>query len=158
MDRKKNWNFFRKLNVKNKCSFLYFSLLIVCASLFICNFSSCNHEELIVNTWNLQTVLMNGEPLNDSLQFNVIPKYTYYIFFYANVLTVKTVALGKVTTSSNGHYEFVNNTKKSEIKMDFTILYEKYKIIAKIVKLTKRELNLEYEFRGNTYLLKLYAN
>jgi len=118
-------------------------------------FASCDNEDKLYGTWNLQTVLMNGEPLNDSLQFNVIPKYTDYIFFYENVLTVKTHALGAYVSSLDGFYYFKNN---STLYMKYSILYKKYDITAKIIKLTNRELNLEYDDRGNTYFLKLYSN
>jgi hypothetical protein len=118
-------------------------------------FTSCDKEEKLYNYWNLQSVLMNGEPLNDSLQFNLIPYFTYYTFSYASSLEVSTFALGKFMSSSDGFYYF---DSKSTIKMRFTLLYTRYDITAKIKKLTRKELNLEYEDNGNTYFLKLYTN
>jgi len=116
---------------------------------------SCDKQEMLYNSWNLQKVTMNGEPLNDSLQFNLIPYSTHYTFYYANSLTVRTFALGQITTSSNGYYQLGNN---STLDMHFTILNRTYDINAKIKKLTKRELNLEYEDNGDNYFLKLFAN
>ena len=117
-------------------------------------FSSCDREEMIMKRWRLQTVLMNDEPLNDSLQFNVIPKYTYYNFFVEHSLVVSTYALGQYTASANGFYKFEN---RSTLEMRFALLYEQYDIKATIKKLTSRELNLEYENNGNTYFLILFA-
>ena len=155
---KKNWNIFRKLTTHRSPLTAYrtplaalYILLALC-SLF--SFASCDKEELIVNRWRLQTVLMNGDTLNDSLQFNVIPKYTVYSFYYFNSLVVSTYVNEQQTSSSDGVYQF---TSKSTIGMRFTLLYNRYEIEAKIKKLTRRELNLEYKDDGNTYFLKFYA-
>ena len=128
--------------------------LLVPFSLLFFTFTSCDKPERIINSWRLQTVLKNDEPFNDSLQFNLIPKYTYYNFYYANSLTVSTFANGQSTSSANGFYEFTSN---STIKMTFTLLYQRYEISAKIKKLNRRELNLEYEEDGDTYFLTLFA-
>jgi len=110
---------------------------------------------MLYNSWNLQKVTMNGQQINDSLQYNIIPGYTYYTFFFEQSLTVRTYAQGQITTSSDGFYNLGNN---SMLKMRFTILNKRYNINAKIKKLTKKELNLEYEDEGNTYFLKLFTN
>jgi len=109
---------------------------------------------MIINSWHLQTVLKNDEPYNDSLLFNLIPKYTYYSFYYANSLNVSTFVNGQYTSSATGFYQFTNN---STIKMTFTLLYQRYEITAKIKKLTRKELNLEYEEDGDIYFLKLFG-
>ena len=142
----KNRNILRGLKVYFFCHLLS----VFCFFAFI----SCDKQEMIINSWNLQTVLKNGQPLNDSLQFNLIPRYTHYNFYYANSLNVSTFASGQLTSSSNGFYEFTNS---STIRMRFTLLYQRYEITAKIKKLTRNELNLEYEDNGNTYFLKLFA-
>jgi len=158
MRRQKSRNILRRLIKRNFAPsslrpfsfspFLLFTLLLF-------TLSSCDKEEMLYNTWNLQSVTLNGQALNDSSQFNVIPKYTYYTFFYGNSLTVQTFAEGQITTSSDGFYKLSGN---STLEMSFTILYKKYIINAKIKKLTKKELNFEYEDKGNTYFLKLYTN
>jgi len=110
---------------------------------------------MIIGSWNLQAVLVNGEACTDSTQFHLQTKYTYYNFFYMNSLDVRTFANGQPTASSNGFYKFVNN---STLEMRFTLLYQQNEVKAKIKKLTRKELNLEYEDNGDTYLLKLYTN
>ena len=139
MRSKKNWNIFWKL--------IYLFVLLPLLS-------SCGKEEMLLGSWNLQTVLMNNEPLNDSLQFNVIPKYTYYTFSFANVLTVQTFALNGNITAPDGFYRLKD---KSTLYMRFTLLHKHYDIDAKIKKLNRRELYLEYEYNSNTYFLKLYS-
>ncbi|MCL2436028.1 MAG: hypothetical protein FWD09_07845 [Lentimicrobiaceae bacterium] len=125
-------------------SFLLFSL------------TSCRDpEERIFGSWNLQTVLINGETYTDSTQFHLATRYTYYNFFYMNSLDVRTYANGQSTASSNGFYKFKNN---STLELRFTLLYQQNEITAKIKKLTRKELNLEYEEEGDTYLLKLFTN
>jgi len=128
--------------------FLLFSLLIL-------SLTSCDKEEIIIGSWNLQTVLKNGEVNTDSTQFHLLTMYTYYHFFYFNSVDISTLANGQWTGSADGFYKFINN---STLEMRFTILYQQYAIIAKIKKLTRKELNLEYEDNENTYLLKLYTN
>ena len=125
------------------CLFLLSALCISCGDI----------EEKLYGTWSLQSVLMNGEPLNDSLQFNLIPKHTDYTFAFANRLNVSTYALGEPFSSADGFYTIVNN---STIEMTFTLLFEKYNIKATIKKLNKKALNLEYEDKGNYYFLYLY--
>jgi hypothetical protein len=97
---------------------------------------------------------MNGDTLNDTSQFNVIPQYTFYTFFYQNTFSVRTYLFGQTATSSDGYYFLRNN---STIEMKYTILYQRYEIEANIKKLNRRELFLEYEDNGNTYFLKFYA-
>ena len=97
---------------------------------------------------------MNDEPYSDSTKFNLIPFYTYYTFFYANSLEVRTFVSGRTIESAGGVYLFENST----IKMRFILEHQRYDIEAKIIKLTRKELNLEYEDKGNTYFLKLYTN
>jgi hypothetical protein len=141
---------------KNKVIRNYVFVLIAACGLLLSAFlTGCDREDMLYNTWNLSSVLMNGEPLNDSLQFNVIPKYTYYTFFYVNVLEISTVALGSVAKTSDGYYAFIDH---STLLMEFTLLYEHYKIEAKIKKITRRELNLEYkDSAGNTYFLIFFS-
>jgi len=167
---KKNWNIFRrlinlkpqeenlnfilKLPYKNKVIRKMVLFLLSAFCFLLSTFCiSCDKEEMLYGTWNLQTVLMNDESLNDSLQFNVIPRYTYYKFFFANSLTVSTYALGKTTSSSDGKYIYKGN---SYVKMNFTIFEKSYEITAKIKKITQKELHLEYDDHGNHYFLKLY--
>ena len=131
--------------------FFPFILLIVFVSFTL---SSCDKEERLYGSWRLQTVFMNGDTLNDSLQFNVLPRYTFYTFSFSNNLLVQTYALGIPVSSPDGFYKFENN---STIEMNYTLLYKQYNIKAKIKKLTKRELDLEYDDNGNHYSLVLYA-
>jgi hypothetical protein len=109
---------------------------------------------LIGGNWNLQTVLMNGDTLNDPLQFNVIPKYTYYSFFYGNSLNVRTYAMNQITESANGEYRLKKNSK---LYMRFNLHFKSYEINAKIKKLNRTELYIEYEDNGNKYYLKLFS-
>ena len=158
MRRQKNWNILRKLEFKNlrfkNLKKLTNLLLLFPFSFLLFTLTSCDRQERIINSWHLQTVLKNNELYNDSSQFNLIPKYTYYDFYYANTLTVRTFVNGQFTSSYNGLYKFTSN---STIEMTFTIFYQRYEITAKIKKLTRNELNIEYEEDGNTYFLKLFA-
>ena len=111
---------------------------------------------MIMNRWNLQYVRMNGKPLPDSSQFHLLPRYTYYVFLLEHSLNVETLANGQYTESADGYYKFTSN---STIEMRFTILNQKTHIKeAKIKKLNRKELHLEYKDRGDTYFMKLYAN
>jgi len=108
-----------------------------------------------MNRWNLQSVTVNGEPIDSlTMQYHLLPKYTDYVFFYEESLSVDTYANGQFTSSADGAYRFIN---KSTLEMKFTILNKKNDISAKIKKMTKREMNLQYEKDGNIYFLKLYT-
>ncbi|MDR2971456.1 MAG: hypothetical protein LBU83_05955 [Bacteroidales bacterium] len=141
---------FKIQNSKLLLPFYLFSFLLF----LLLTFSSCDKQEMLYGSWNLQTATMNGKPLNDSLQFNAIPAYTYYSFLYENRLTVRTFAMGQITSSPDGFYKL---DKKLNLEMSFTILHKRYNIRAKIKKLTKKELNLEYEENGNKFFLKLFT-
>jgi len=155
MGRKKNWYLLRKLIYCKTPIRHTLTLAVVLSSLLVLIvFSGCFREEKLYNSWRLQTVLKNNEPLKDSLQFHLIPNYTYYIFYYSNTLEVKTYALGQYVSSPEGHYYFVNHSK---LRMRFTIMYNSYDITAKIKKLTNTELVLEYTENGDTYIMKLFG-
>jgi len=132
---------------------LYICTLAAFTVFSLFTFSSCDKEERLYGRWRLQDVYMNGDTLNDSLQYNVI-KNSIYTFFYANSFTVTTFVNGIVTTSSDGFYHFINN---STINMRYTITYQPYDITATIKKLNQKELKLEYDDKGNHYLLILYT-
>ena len=156
MRRQKNRNILRRLkNKKFAPSCLRVFLLSAFCFLLSACFVCCDKQEMLYNSWQLQSVKMNGKPYSDSLQYNLTPNYTYYTFFYDNALIVRTYAMQQITTSSDGFYKLESNSK---LEMSFTILNKRYSINAKIKKLTKKELNLEYEDKGNTYFLKLYTN
>jgi len=135
----------------------YFFLMLFCSSaLLLFCFTSCDREEMIVNKrWHLNSTLMNGELYTDSTQFNIIPKYTYYFFSHGNALEIRTLVDNQQVVSPNGKYFFKN---RSTLEMEFTLRYQKYKIDSvNIVKLTNKEMNLEYVYKGNTYFLKFFS-
>jgi len=142
---------------RNKGSRYYILLLLFCSSAFLlfC-FSGCDKEEKIMNIWNLQSVTMNGKTLTDSSQYHLLPRYTYYSFYYENRMNVETYAKGQFTESADGYYKL--SKKNTILDMKFTILNQRSNISAKVKKLTKKELQLEYKNNGNTYFLKLYSN
>jgi len=137
----------------NKGSRYPFSFLLITFCLIA--LSSCDKEEMIINRWNLQQVFVNNEPIKEPYPLGLRPIDTHYTFYYANSLNIRTLAEGGWTESADGFYSFEN---KSTIKMRFTLLYQRYEFSAKIKKLTKRELHLEYTYKGDTYILKLYGN
>ena len=109
-----------------------------------------------MNRWTLQSVTINSTPIDSTqIQYHLLTKYTDYVFFMENSLCIDTYVNGQFTSSADGAYKFVN---KSTLEMKFTILNKRKEITAKIKKLTKREMNLQYEEGKDTYFLKLYAN
>jgi hypothetical protein len=160
MRRQKNRNILRRLSFRPFAlsplrPFAPYAFCFLLSAFCLFSLSSCDKEEMLYNTWNLQSVTKNGKPYTDSVEYNLLTTYTYYYFLYQNVLTVKTFAMDQITTSSDGFYELLSG---SRLKMRFTILNKRYELTAKIKKLTKKELHLEYEDKGNTYFLKLYTN
>jgi len=142
-----------RLPFKNKYLTYIFCFLL---STFCFLLISCDKQDMIMNRWTLQSVNINGQPI-DSLQmkYHLLPKYTDYVFFMESSLVVYTRINGQATASADGFYKFID---KSNIEMNFTLLNRKSIIKAKIQKLTKREMNLEYKDNGDTYFLKLYGN
>jgi hypothetical protein len=98
---------------------------------------------------------MNNKPLQDSIHYHLLKRYTDYVFLFENSLNVETYAKGQYTASADGYYKFTN---RSTLEMRFTILNQRTAITAKIKKLTNKELQLEYKEKGATYFLKLYTN
>jgi len=132
-------------NIKPKILSL-FSLLLF----FLFTLTSCDKEEKLYNTWNLQSVSKNGEPFSDSTQLHLIPNHTYYTFHLANLFEVYASGI----KSHQGFYLLEN----SSLKIRFTLEYRRIEIEAKIKKLTRKELNFEYKDKEDTYFLKLYGN
>jgi len=146
MRSQKNWNLIRRLtNNTNQLSVLLFCFLL----------SACDKQERLYNRWNLQYVTMNGVEIKDTSQYNVIPYYTTYSFLYENRLNIYTYARGVFVETADGFYQ---RKKNSMLNMSFTIMNKKYDIKAKVKKLTKKEMHLEYTDKGNKYFLKLYTN
>lgn len=145
MCSKKNRHLLRRLTV-------LLPLFATCFVLLV-NLSSCDREELIINRWNLQEVLKNDEPYEDSTQYHLIPSVTLYYFYYVNSLNVRSIYSPSGTY--DGHYHFVN---PSTIFMRFTIKNQRNEFTAKIKKLTQRQLHIEYEDKGDIYYLKLYSD
>jgi hypothetical protein len=109
-----------------------------------------------MNRWNLQSVKVNGSPIDSAqMKYHLLPKYTDYVFFVEPNFVVDTYINGQYTSTADGYYKFVSS---STLEMKFTLYNKKSEIKAKIKKLTRRELNLEYKENGVTYFLKLYAN
>ena len=172
MRSQKNWNILRRLtqNFTSQTSHLaplqrvpfenkgfrykVFFLLFPFSFLLFC-FTNCDKEETLMNRWNLQYVSVNGSSLTDSSQYHLLTRYTDYVFFIENRLTVDTYAYGQYTSSADGYYKLSN---KSTLEMRFRIFDQINNITAKIKKLNRKELHLEYTDNGNTYFLKLYTN
>ena len=166
MRSQKNRNLIRRLitfcksnfaNRQLKLTAIAFLLFCSSALLLFC-LTSCDKPEMLINRWNLQTVTVNGTPIDSlQMQYHLLPNYTYYTFFIENVLNVDTKINGFYTSSADGYYKF---TDKSTLEMNFTLLNKRNIITAKIKKLTKKELKLEYKDKnnGNTYFLILYAD
>jgi hypothetical protein len=144
MRGKKNRNLIRRLN-------FCFLLSAFC----LCTLNGCDKETTLRNRWNLQKVYINGEQVTNSTEYNLLPYYTNYYFYYENSLNVSTRAKGEATESADGWYKLQS---KSTLQMRFTILDKRYNITAKIKKMTKKEMHLEYTANGNKYLLKLFTN
>jgi len=141
---------------KNKGLRYYLSVfLFFCFSvLLLFCFTSCDKDEMIMNRWNLQSVTMNGKPLLDSSRYHLLPRYTDYVFLVEHSLTVDTYIRGNPTSSADGYYKL---SKNSTLEMRFRIYEQVNHINAKIKKMNKKELHLEYSDKGDTFFLKLYT-
>jgi hypothetical protein len=134
--------------------------------------TGCDKEDLILGSWNLQHVFINGEEIkepeepeeseepeksNKPEEFNLILNKTYYHFHVGNSLNVTTITNnGEPLSSLDGYYIFTNKVK-SKIEMKFALKYKRYHIFAIIKKLTRKEMHMEYEQNGDHYLLKFYT-
>jgi len=174
MCSKKNWNILRRLTkhiiliphhfisrrLKPATNIIISSshhLIISSAFYFLLlfTFTSCDKSEILRGNWNLQSVFINDKEVTDSDEYHLILYYTYYYFFIQNSFNIKTVIDGQQWEAPNGFY--IYNYRNKTIQMKFTLMDQRSEINAKIKKLTKNEMQLEYEKDGNIYLLTLFA-
>ena len=117
---------------------------------------SCDKSEVLRGTWNLQSVFINDKEVTDSDEYHLILYYTYYIYFYdEKTLDIKTVVDGQQWGAPNGFYSY--NYRNKTLQMNFTLMDQRSEINAKIKKLSRNEMRLEYEKDGNIYLLTLFS-
>ena len=123
--------------------------------LLLSTFLSCDKTEIVRSVWNLQGVSINDKEVTDSDEYHLKLFVTNYYIHYANSLDVRTVVDGQQWGTPNGFY--IYNYKNKTLQMRFTLVDQHSEIMAKIKKLTRNEMRLEYEKDGNIYLLKLFS-
>lgn len=143
--------------MKKSLIFLIIALLFSCAA---CRYeegpgiSFRKPEDRIQGYWLLQKVYKNGE---QTLETEDISRSlgTYYSFFYDGYLAVTVYDNGIMRESPTGRWLFQNGEK--ELLLDFVLIDNHYEYVAKIDKLSYRELRYTYEDAdGNTWKLVMF--
>jgi len=116
---------------------------------------SCDKSDILLGVWNLQGVSINDKEVIDSDEYHLKLFVTNYYIYYYNSLNIRTVVDGQTWETPNGFYNY-NHINKT-LQMKFTLMDQRSEINAKIKKLSKNEMRLEYEKDGNIYLLKLFS-
>ncbi|MCR4737970.1 MAG: hypothetical protein K5846_07385 [Bacteroidales bacterium] len=107
-----------------------------------------NPEYRIVNAWKVVHVYLNGETIEDAdLQAN--RPGVYYNMYADHILTVMLYYNGQVRESTFSTW--VLQDKNTQLALDFTILGHHYEYVAKVMKLTKKELILEYDDENHNH-------
>lgn len=143
--------------MKKSVYFLIVALLI--------GFSSCRYDEgpgisfrkpedRIQGYWLLQKVYKNGEQVleTEDVSRNI---GSYYSFFFDGYLAVTVYTDGTTRESPTGRWLFQNGEK--ELLIDFVLIDNHYQYVARINKLSYRELRYEYEDEnGDTWKLVMF--
>ena len=99
-------------------------------------------EYRIINAWRVSNVYLNGESVeNADLQAN--RPGVYYNMYADHILTVMLYYNGQVRESTFSLWRLQDNN--TQLALDFTILGHHYQYTAKVMKLTKKELIVEYD-------------
>lgn len=149
-------------------------LVIACLlGLIVFGLSACRYPEpspsihtpeyRIIGSWKVHSTYFNGTPL-DSTNINVLDSTglyannpgTYYYIYADHILNVMAYHNGDFRQSTFSTWVLLN--KNTQLALDFTILGRRYSYTADITKLTRKELNYEYDDEdGNHWRLELQS-
>ena len=138
--------------------------IIILLTVVVVCCTACRYEEgpgisfvspdyRIMGNWNLEKVFLNGQQISETTFLANVPN-TYYMFDLDGILDVVCYYNGAIQYASYGTWRFQDNCK--ELVMDFQLNTQKYYYVARIKKLTKKELFYEYnDDYGNHWRLEL---
>ena len=127
-------------------------IIIMLAVAMVCC-TACRYEEgpgisfispeyRIMGNWNLEKVFLNGSQISETNYLANNPN-TYYLFEYDGVFDLLVYSNNAIHRAAYGSWRFQNNCK--ELIMDFQVKTQKYYYVARIKKLSKKELIYEYD-------------
>lgn len=116
------------------------------------SFSVYSPEYRIIGSWKLQHTYLNGTEV-DTTEYHANMPGTYYYFYADHILNVMASHNGEIRQSTFSTWVLQEKNKK--LAIDFTILGRHYTYTADIQKLTRKDLNYEYDdAEGNHWRLE----
>jgi len=110
-------------------------------------------EYRIIGSWQLNHCYLNGTEV-DSTAYTANNSGNYYYIYADYVMSVMAYYNGEIRQSTFGTWYLQNDSK--ELVLSFTLLGKRYSYTADVKKLTRKELNFEYDDAdGNHWRLEL---
>ncbi len=126
-----------------------------------CGGTLIDPEYRIVNLWSVSHAYCNGVEV-DSTTFDTDDPYyqaympsTLYYIYADHVLNVHLIYHGLIRQSTFGTW-VVNKSEKT-LKLEFVVLGRQYSFLADIIKMSRREMILEFDDDNGHWRLELYA-
>ena len=112
-------------------------------------------EYRIVRSWQVSHTYLNGEEIDSTEYIGYAPKTFYYI--YADHVMSVMARYGNDYRESSFAFWVVDQKKKT-INFQYTFFGKEYDFTAKILKLTKSELLIEFDDeKGNHWKLQMFS-
>ncbi len=109
----------------------------------------------IVKSWQVSHTYLNGEEIDSTEYIGYAPKTFYYI--YADHVMSVMARYGNDYRESSFAF-WVADQKKKTINFQYTFFGKEYDFTAKILKLTKSELLIEFDDeKGNHWKLQMFS-
>lgn len=109
----------------------------------------------IVRSWQVSHTYLNGEEIDSTEYIGYAPKTFYYIYA-DHVMSVMARYGGEYRESSFAFW--VADQKNKTVNFQYTFFGKEYDFTAKILKLTKSELLVEFtDEEGNRWKLQMFS-
>ena len=112
-------------------------------------------EYRIVRSWQVSHTYLNGEEIDSTEYIGYAPK-TYYYIYADHVMSVMARYNGEYRESTFAMW--VADQKKKTVNFQYTFYGKEYDFTAKILKLNKNELLIEFDDeKGNHWKLQMFS-
>ena len=114
-------------------------------------------ETRLTGYWQLGYSYCNGEEVTKETTIDYNRPGSYYAFFGEGTLTVTAIHNGLQRESPAGSWYFVNK-RNGELDIHFMFMANEYHYVAKVKKLSLKELIYEYDdLEGNHWRLEFFT-
>lgn len=113
-------------------------------------------EYRVINLWQVSHSYINGDTVSKDDPYIAFVTGSYYYIYADNVLTVLGLYNGELRQSTFATW--ILNPKAKTLELDFNLVSKKYRITADIMKLSRKELIIEFDDEnGDHRRLEMFA-